>query len=44
MKNQLNANQFRKDEIVIMSHWDKKNEEWVRTAWTMTTKGKRQYA
>ena len=33
MENQLNANQFREDEIVIMSHWDKKNDEWVRTVY-----------
>jgi len=33
MENQFNANQFREDEIVIMSHWDKKNEEWVRTVY-----------
>ncbi len=33
MENQFNANQFREDEIVIMSHWDKKNDEWVRTVY-----------
>ena len=33
MANRFNANQFRDDEIVIMSHWDKKNEEWVRTVY-----------
>jgi len=33
MENQVNGNQFREDEIVIMSHWDKKNEEWVRTVY-----------
>jgi hypothetical protein len=33
MENQFNGNQFREDEIVIMSHWDKKNEEWVRTVY-----------
>jgi len=33
MGNQFNANQFREDEIVIMSHWDKKNGEWVRTVY-----------
>jgi len=27
MENQFNANQFRDKEIVIMSHWDKKNKE-----------------
>jgi len=26
MENQVNGNQFRDEEIVIMSHWDKKNE------------------
>ncbi|MBW1683144.1 MAG: hypothetical protein JRJ83_17335 [Deltaproteobacteria bacterium] len=33
MENQCSANQFREDEIVIMSHWDKKNGEWVRTVY-----------
>ncbi len=33
MENQINSNQFRDEEIVIMSHWDKKNEEWVRTVY-----------
>jgi len=33
MENQINGNQFREDEIVIMSHWDKNKEEWVRTVY-----------
>jgi hypothetical protein len=33
MESQVNTNQFREDEIVIMSHWDKKTEEWVRTVY-----------
>ena len=32
MKNH-NNNQFREDEIVIMNHWDKQNENWVKTAY-----------
>ncbi|MBN2059923.1 MAG: hypothetical protein JW882_05840 [Deltaproteobacteria bacterium] len=31
MTNQTNNNQFRDDEIVIMSHWDKKEEKWVKS-------------
>ena len=31
MTNQNNINQFREDEIVIMSHWDKKEEKWVKS-------------
>ena len=30
MTNQTNNNQFRDDEIVIMSHWDKKEERWIK--------------
>ena len=30
MTNQNNINQFRDDEIVILSHWDKKAEKWVK--------------
>jgi hypothetical protein len=30
MANQMNGNQFRDDEIVIMTHWDKKEEKWVK--------------
>jgi len=33
MENQVNGSQFREDEIVIMSHWDKNKEEWVRTVY-----------
>jgi len=33
MESQVNGNQFRDEEIVIMSHWDKKNDEWVRTVY-----------
>jgi hypothetical protein len=33
MENQVNGNQFRDEEIVIMSHWDKNKEEWVRTVY-----------
>jgi hypothetical protein len=33
MANQNNSNQFREDEIVIMSRWDKRSEEWVKTAY-----------
>jgi hypothetical protein len=33
MENQFNTNQFREAEIVIMSHWDKNKEEWVRTVY-----------
>ena len=31
MTNQTNGNQFRDDEIVIMSHWDKKEERWIKS-------------
>ena len=31
MTNQNNGNQFRDDEIVIMTHWDKKEEKWVKS-------------
>jgi hypothetical protein len=31
MANQTNGNQFRDDEIVIMAHWDKKEEKWVKS-------------
>ena len=31
MTNQNNGNQFRDDEIVIMSHSDKKEEKWVKS-------------
>ena len=31
MTNQTNNNQFRDDEIVIMTHWDKKEEKWVKS-------------
>jgi hypothetical protein len=31
MTNQSNNNQFRDEEIVIMSHWDKKEEKWVKS-------------
>ena len=31
MTNHNNINQFRDDEIVIMSHWDKKEEKWVKS-------------
>ena len=31
MTNQNNNNQFRDDEIVIMSHWDKREEKWVKS-------------
>jgi len=30
MTNQIN-NQFRDEEIVIMTHWDKKEEKWVKS-------------
>ncbi|MBW1861332.1 MAG: hypothetical protein JRJ02_03030 [Deltaproteobacteria bacterium] len=30
MTNNTNGNQFRDDEIVIMTHWDKKGEKWVK--------------
>ena len=33
MGNQNNQNQFREDEIVIMSHWDKRNDEWVKSVY-----------
>jgi len=32
MENRTNG-QFREDEIVIMSHWDKREERWVKTAY-----------
>lgn len=31
MTNQTNNNQFRDEEIVIMTHWDKKEERWVKS-------------
>jgi hypothetical protein len=31
MTNQTNNNQFRDDEIAIMSYWDKKEERWVKS-------------
>ena len=31
MANQTNGNEFRQDEIVILTHWDKREEEWVKT-------------
>ena len=31
MTNQNNYNQFRDDESVIMSHWDKREEKWVKS-------------
>ncbi|MFH1950810.1 MAG: hypothetical protein ABIL06_04245, partial [Pseudomonadota bacterium] len=31
MINQNNNNQFRDEEIVIMTHWDKKEEKWVKS-------------
>jgi hypothetical protein len=33
MANQINGNQFREDEIVIMAHFDKREETWVRTVY-----------
>ena len=35
MGNQNNQNQFREDEIVIMSHWEKRKEEWVKSVYPM---------
>ena len=32
MKN-INNNQFREDEIAIMTHWDKKNDRWVKSVY-----------
>lgn len=31
MGNKTNGNQFREDEIVILTHWDKKEEKWVKS-------------
>jgi len=31
MGNQTNSNQFREDEIVILTHWDKREEKWVKS-------------
>jgi hypothetical protein len=31
MGNQTNGNQFREDEIVILTHWDKRDEKWVKS-------------
>ena len=31
MTNQTNNNQCRDDEIVILTHWDKKEERWVKS-------------
>ena len=31
MVNQTNSNQFREDEVVNMTHWDKQEEDWVKT-------------
>ena len=31
MTNQTNNNQFRDDEIVIMSYWGKREEKWVKS-------------
>jgi hypothetical protein len=31
MAKQTNNNQFRDDEIVVLSHWDKKEEKWVKS-------------
>jgi hypothetical protein len=33
MENQINGNQFREDEIVIMAHFDEKEEKCVRTVY-----------
>ena len=33
MANEINGNQFREDEIVIMTHFDKREEKWVRTVY-----------
>ena len=33
MGNQTNKNQFREDEIVIMSHWEKRKDEWVKSVY-----------
>ena len=31
MGNQTNGNQFREDEIVVLTHWDKRDEKWVKS-------------
>jgi len=31
MTDQTNGNQFRDDEIVLMTHWDKKEEKWIKS-------------
>jgi hypothetical protein len=31
MANKTNGNQFREDEIVILTHWDKREQEWVKS-------------
>ena len=31
MTNLNNGNQFRDEEIVIMSHWDKREEKWLKS-------------
>ena len=31
MANKTNGNQFREDEIVILTHWDKKEQKWVKS-------------
>ena len=31
MANQTNSNRFRDDEIVIMTHWDKIEEKWLKS-------------
>ncbi len=37
MENQVKGNQFRDEEIVIMSHWDKNKEEWLRNPASFST-------
>jgi hypothetical protein len=31
MANKTNGNQFREDEIVILTHWDKREQAWVKS-------------
>jgi hypothetical protein len=31
MAQKTNSNQFREDEIVILTHWDKREQEWVKS-------------
>jgi hypothetical protein len=31
MTTKPNGNQFREDEIVILTHWDKREEKWVKS-------------